>query len=42
MGQGDTEKEMEDFMNDIIEDEPFPDIWKLIEQVEREWRMTEQ
>lgn len=36
LGQGDTEKEMEDFINDIIEDEPFPDIWKLIEQVERE------
>lgn len=36
LGQGDTEKEMEDFMNGIIEDEPFPDIWKLIERVERE------
>lgn len=36
LGQGDTEKEMEDFINDIIEGEPFPDIWELIEQAERE------
>lgn len=36
LGQGDTEKEMEDFINDIIEGEPFSDIWELIEQAERE------
>lgn len=36
LGQGDTEEKMEDFMNDIIEGEPFPDIWELIEQAERE------
>lgn len=36
LGQGDTEKEMENFINDIIEGEPFPDIWELIEQAERE------
>lgn len=36
LGQGDTEEKMKDFMNDIIEGEPFPDIWELIEQAERE------